>query len=87
MHRQVSWEVAPWGSWRIFARSDAYEALVEATCAKPGTPLRAPTASDGLAPFCRDSFAGQAGLMLRCLPLEMNAGLECRLSQWSAVQL
>ncbi len=57
---QVSWEVAPWGSWRVFARSAGYEALVEATCAAPGTPLRAPTATDGLAPFCRDSFHGQA---------------------------
>ncbi|KAK9835048.1 hypothetical protein WJX81_007145 [Elliptochloris bilobata] len=55
----VSWEVAPWGSWRIFARSSAYEALVEATCERSGTPLRAPTATDGLAPFCRDSFNGQ----------------------------
>ena len=57
---QVSWEVAPWGRWRVFARSAGYEALVEATCARPGTPLRAPTATDGLAPFCRDSFHGQA---------------------------
>lgn len=81
MRRQVSWEVAPWGSWRIFARSDAYEALVEATCAPPGTPLRAPTASDGLAPFCRDSFHGQAGLMLRCLCHHAMEGLERRSSQ------
>ncbi len=57
---QVSWEVAPWGSWRVFARSGRYEALVEATCARPGTPLRAPTVAGGLAPFCRDSFHGEA---------------------------
>ena len=35
------------------------EALVEAVCEAPGTPLRAPTADAGLAPFCRDSFAGK----------------------------
>ena len=55
----VSWDVEPWGRWRISARNREHEALVEAVCEAPGTPLRAPTADAGLAPFCRDSFAGK----------------------------
>lgn len=45
--------------WKIWGNNSRYEALVEATCDSPGTPLRAPTATDGLHPFCRDSFCGQ----------------------------
>ena len=30
-----------------------------ATCAQPGTRLRAPTLDMGLAPFCADSFSGE----------------------------
>ena len=55
----LQWDVAPWGSWRVFARNSEYEALVEAHCESPGTPLRAPTADRGLDVFCRDSFYGQ----------------------------
>jgi tocopherol cyclase len=55
---ELTWEVEPWGRWRIEGASGAHEALVEAACDSPGTPLRAPTADAGLAPFCRDSFAG-----------------------------
>ncbi len=50
----------PWGSWRVWARSAEYEALLEATCDAPGTPLRAPTPEAGLDVFCRDSFFGKA---------------------------
>ena len=55
----VTWSVEPWGNWRVWARCGGYEGLVEATCKGDGTPLRAPTPRDGLAPFCRDSFYGQ----------------------------
>lgn len=55
----VTWQVDPWGRWTIEAVSPSYEAVVEADCESPGTPLRAPTADQGLAPFCRDSFAGR----------------------------
>ena len=48
--------------WRIWGRNRRIEAVVEATCESSGTPLRAPTANTGLAPFCRDSFAGQVGV-------------------------
>ena len=55
---EVKWNVLPWGQWNIHAKNSKFEAEVEATCDAPGTPLRAPTADQGLAPFCRDSFAG-----------------------------
>ncbi len=55
----VQWEVEPWGRWRIYAKNSHYEALVEAGCSSPGTPLRAPTADRGLDVFCRDSFHGE----------------------------
>lgn len=57
-------QVEPWGSWRIWARNEEFEALVEASCDQPGTPLRAPTPSEGLQPACRDSFAGQVRSLL-----------------------
>ncbi len=57
----VQWDVEPWGSWRVWARNEDYEGLVEATCDSPGTPLRAPTADRGLDVYCRDSFFGKVG--------------------------
>lgn len=61
----VTWEVEPWGRWRIQAANAKYEAVTEAdTTPDAGTPLRAPTATQGLAPFCRDSFFGRVKLTL-----------------------
>ncbi len=59
----VSWDVSPWGDWRARAANGTHEVELEATCAVPGTPLRAPTSDRGLAVLCRDSFAG--GLVVR----------------------
>lgn len=100
---EVQWKVEPWGSWKVWAASDKYEILVEATTSRAGTPLRsqprptgppgletqstcldkrcdgnrlwalgglgslscilrAPTATNGLAPFCRDTFGGDCRL-------------------------
>lgn len=56
---EVRWEVEPWGRWVIEGSNAQYDAVIEAECQSPGTPLRAPTADLGLAPFCRDSFAGK----------------------------
>lgn len=59
----MQWEVSPWGSWVIRGATERYRAEVIATCeAKDGTPLRAPTADQGLAPFCRDTFNGKVRL-------------------------
>ena len=61
----VSWEVAPWGSWRVRGQSASHEVEVVASCAPgDGTPLRAPTAQRGLAAACRDTFAGHLTLAL-----------------------
>jgi tocopherol cyclase len=60
---EVEWTVEPWGKWWIRAKCNGYEALVEASCAsEAGAVLRAPTASQGLAPFCKDTFFGQCRL-------------------------
>ncbi len=45
--------------WHIQAKCKTHEAVVQATCPREGTPLRAPTKDRGLSPFCRDSFFGQ----------------------------
>ena len=77
----------PWGRWRISARTARHEAVVEAACDAPGTPLRAPTIDEGLTPFCRDSFCGRvrraagrggaggaaAGAGLACMPARRAA--------------
>jgi len=60
----VKWCVSGWGSWKIEASNEHWEAVVEAECTAPGTPLRAPTADLGLAPFCRDSFAGKVRIRI-----------------------
>lgn len=60
----VEWEVTPWGSWKMFAQRDAFEVSLEATTDTPGCTLRAPTADMGLAPFCKDTFAGKLKLKI-----------------------
>jgi tocopherol cyclase len=60
---QVEWYADPWGRWKIWARARGYEALLEASCEdEAGTVLRAPTANNGLAPHCKDTFFGKARL-------------------------
>uniref|UniRef100_A0A061SAE0 Tocopherol cyclase n=1 Tax=Tetraselmis sp. GSL018 TaxID=582737 RepID=A0A061SAE0_9CHLO len=59
---EVVWNIDPWGSWRVWAVSDKHEVLVEASTQADGTPLRAPTGTEGLAPFCRDTFGGECRL-------------------------
>jgi len=60
----VEWEISPWGSWKMFAQRDQYEVSLEATADTPGCTLRAPTSDAGLAPFCKDTFAGKLKLKL-----------------------
>ena len=45
--------------WFIEGDNGEYAVEVEATCAQPGTRLRAPTLDSGLTPFCTDSFSGE----------------------------
>ena len=63
---QVSWEIQPWGSWKMQARNNDYEVEFTATTSKTGTPLRAPTL-DGLIFCCRDTMQGDITLELRQL--------------------
>ncbi|GBF94640.1 tocopherol cyclase [Raphidocelis subcapitata] len=61
----VEWSADAWGRWRLRAAGAGYEAVVDAT-AEPGagTVLRAPTATEGLAPRCKDTFFGTLRLRL-----------------------
>jgi tocopherol cyclase len=61
---EVSWEVHPWGSWRMQAVTAEYTVELVATTDCPGTPLRAPTV-EGLAIACRDTMLGRLTLTLR----------------------
>ncbi|MEW5297492.1 MAG: hypothetical protein WDW36_000698 [Sanguina aurantia] len=62
---EVSWDVDPWGRWLITASGPGYEARLEAECdAGAGQVLRAPTSTDGLAAFCKDTFFGRCRLQL-----------------------
>jgi tocopherol cyclase len=60
---EVEWSADPWGRWWLKARANGYEAVLEATCAADaGCVLRAPTAANGLAPHCKDTFFGKCRL-------------------------
>jgi len=60
----VEWEISPWGSWKMLAQRENYEVSLEATADVPGCTLRAPTSDAGLAPYCKDTFAGKLKLKL-----------------------
>jgi tocopherol cyclase len=59
-----SWEIQPWGDWRMNAKNAQYEVELTATTDLSGTPLRAPT-QQGLVFCCRDTMRGQIHLQLR----------------------
>lgn len=62
---RFTWDVDPWGSWKMSGRNSKYEVSIEATCApNAGTPLRAPTGPTGLIPACKDTFEGARHLWL-----------------------
>ncbi|KAK6927373.1 Tocopherol cyclase [Dillenia turbinata] len=60
----VSWEMAPWGYWQMFADNGKHVVELEATTNDPGTTLRAPTSEAGLAPACKDTCFGELRLQL-----------------------
>lgn len=60
----VSWEISPWGFWRMSAENDAYMVELEATTREPGTPLRAPTIEGGLVTACQDTCYGDLKLQM-----------------------
>lgn len=59
----VEWEVSPWGTWKMWARSDRHTVELAATAPDAGTYVRAPTAQ-GLDFVCRDTTNGQLTLKL-----------------------
>jgi tocopherol cyclase len=65
---EVTWEVAPWGSWKFFGRCTSgarkFEVELIAECEEDGVVLRAPTKDEGMVYFCRDSFYAIASLSL-----------------------
>ena len=60
---QVSWQISPWGSWQVWAKTADYAVELSASTDLPGTPLRAPT-QQGLIFCCRDTMLGQLTLRL-----------------------
>ena len=70
-------QVEPWGHWEVRGRDEGFDVLVEATCDRPGTALRAPTAAKGLSPICRDTFYGKVlcGMLCQTFPLQASLPL------------
>lgn len=63
---EISWQVEPWGHWQMQGRMDNLEVRVVGRSDRPGTPLRAPTAT-GLQFCCRDTMLGHISVQLRDL--------------------
>ncbi|MEG4799715.1 tocopherol cyclase family protein [Microcoleus sp. ARI1-B5] len=61
---QVSWNIEPWGSWKMQARNSQFEVELIGTTNSSGTYVRTPTAK-GLAFCCRDTTHGNLRLQLR----------------------
>lgn len=59
----VSWQVDPWGCWRIRAEQENYRVELLGTCADPGVLVQVPTAA-GLQFLCRDTSRGELSLKL-----------------------
>lgn len=59
----VNWEIAPWGNWQMQAENEHYKVELRAVSHRPGTPLRAPTAT-GLQFCCQDTMQGWIELKL-----------------------
>ena len=84
---QVSWQVKPWGEWKMQAFNDNYSVTLIGTTNLPGTYVRTPTAK-GLVLNCRDTTQGKLSLELKSpakIILQANsnlAGLEIGGSPW-----
>jgi len=63
---EISWQVEPWGYWQMQGRMDNLEVRVVGRSDRPGTSLRAPTAT-GLQFCCRDTMLGHISVQLRDL--------------------
>ncbi|NJR23092.1 MAG: tocopherol cyclase [Richelia sp. CSU_2_1] len=61
---QVSWNIEPWGKWKMQARNSQFEVELIGTVNSPGTYVRTPTA-EGMVFCCRDTARGNLRLQLR----------------------
>ncbi len=61
---QVSWQIQPWGEWRMEAIKENFVVTLIGTTDLPGTYVRTPTAK-GLVFNCRDTTKGKLSLRLR----------------------
>ena len=89
---EVTWEIHPWGEWRMQAENSEYTIELVGTTQLPGTLLRAPT-QQGLIFICKDTMRGQVTLQLRHRPsqtlvLEASSdlcGLETGGGPWDGI--
>ena len=61
---QVSWQIEPWGKWRVEGKSRSFTVILEGETELTGTYVRTPTAK-GLVFNCRDTTQGKLKLQLR----------------------
>ncbi|MEM6252042.1 MAG: tocopherol cyclase family protein [Cyanobacteria bacterium P01_D01_bin.156] len=55
---QMSWQVSPWGDWRVWAENEHYRVEIVGKTELDGVLIQVPTAN-GLEPICRDTTRGQ----------------------------
>ncbi|KAJ4808318.1 Tocopherol cyclase [Rhynchospora pubera] len=60
----VTWDISPWGCWKMTGENETHLVEIEATTKEPGTPLRAPTIEAGLVTACKDTCYGDLRLHL-----------------------
>ena len=88
----VSWQVSPWGSWRIWAEQKDYAVELMGQTDLAGVNIRVPTAT-GMEFLCRDTTQGQLLLTLwqkrghkKILSAQsQQAGLEIGGSDWDEI--
>ena len=61
---QISWDIKPWGTWKMEAINDNYTVTLTGTTNLPGTYVRTPTAK-GLVFNCRDTTEGKLTIELK----------------------
>jgi len=59
----ITWQVAPWGSWSVYAESSQYVAILRAWCDSPGQIVLGPSLN-GLQPNTRESLFGHMRIQI-----------------------
>lgn len=86
---QMSWQITPWGSWQVEAKSDRYSISLQGSTNLPGSYVRTPTAK-GLVLNCRDTNQGKLLIKLRAAnttiveAVSELAGLEVGGTPWQS---